>query len=134
MLRITVWFKCLDLSGQFISLPQFLSCHIKNLEQWSKRCRTTDNLQLSSAHGSFIRQTLPRHGSRLTPKEFSSFLSIPLGFPLSYFQFLLLAMPCAKQDLYPPPINEREFKWAYPQGQLTIPSYITTSCVVYVFP
>ena len=60
MLRITVWFKCLDLSGQFISPPRFLSFHNKSLEQWRKRCRTTDKLQLSSAHRSFRRQTLPR--------------------------------------------------------------------------
>ena len=90
----------LEVSHQFTSLPRFLSHHNKNLEWWTKGCRT-GKLQLSSALAdrSFIRQTLSRHGSWLIPKESSSFfLSIPLGSPPHpfYTSCLLLIMPCAK--------------------------------------
>ena len=61
------------LSGRFISLPQFLSPQNKYLEQQTKGFKTTDKSQLSSAQAdrSFIRQTLPRCGSQLIPKESS---------------------------------------------------------------
>ena len=67
------------MSGQFISLPQFLSPHKKNLEQWTKKCKT-DKLQLilAQADRSFISRTLPK-------EPFSSFLSTPLGFPVLFF-------------------------------------------------
>ena len=73
----------IDLSGQFIFFPQFLSHCNKNLEQRTKGFNVTEKLQLSSAQAdrSFIRQTLPRQGSRLTPKQSSSLF--PLGFRLS---------------------------------------------------
>ena len=89
------------MSGWFNSLPRFLSCHNKNLEQWSKRYRTTDKLQLSSAHRSFIRQTLLRHGSRLTPKQFSSFLLIPLGFPPFILSVPTFVHALCKEGLVP---------------------------------
>ena len=81
----------LEVSHQFTSLPRFLSHHNKNLEWWTKGCRTTGKLQLSSALAdrSFIRQTLSRHGSWLIPKESSSsFLSILLGSPPLLLYFL----------------------------------------------
>ena len=36
----------LEMSGWFISLLQFLSHGNRNLERWTKRCRTTGKLQL----------------------------------------------------------------------------------------
>ena len=59
-----------------------------------------------------------------------TFLASPflyfLGSPPFYTScLLLLVMPCTKYGLYPPPIKERECKWAYTQGQLTTASYIT---------
>ena len=71
----------MGMSGWFISLPQFLPHCNRDLEQWTKRCRTTDKLQLNSAQADrfFISLTLPKKSS-------SSFLSSPLGFPLLYFQ------------------------------------------------
>ena len=61
----------LETSGWFISLLQFLSHCRKNLEWQTKRFKTIVKVQLSSAQvdRSFIGQTLPRHGSKLTPKE-----------------------------------------------------------------
>ena len=81
----------LETSGWFISLLQFLSHGNRNLERWTKRCRTTGKLQLSSAQAdrSFISPTLPEESSL-------SFLSVPLGFPLLHFQLFLLVMPSAK--------------------------------------
>ena len=81
----------LEMSGWFISLLQFLSHGNRNLERWTKRCRTTGKLQLSSAQAdrSFISPTLPEESSL-------SFLSVPLGFPLLHFQLFLLVMPSAK--------------------------------------
>lgn len=78
--------KLLILSGQFISLPWFLAHCNKNLEQWVERFKITDKLQLSSAQAdrSFIRQTLLRHGSRLTPTS----LTPPLVSP--FYKFLSL--------------------------------------------
>ena len=63
----------MDLSGQFVSLPWFLSCDNKNLEQQTTGCKTAGKLQLSSAQAdtSFIRHTLPKHGNRPNPKESS---------------------------------------------------------------
>ena len=74
----------IDLSGQFIFFPRFLSHCNKNLEQRTKGFNITEKLKLSSAQAdrSFIRQTLPRHGSRLTPKESSCFLLASLLFIL----------------------------------------------------
>ena len=71
----------MEMSGWFISLPQLLSHCNRDLEQWTKRCRTTDKLQLSSAQADrfFISLTLLKESS-------SSFLSSPLGFLLLYFQ------------------------------------------------
>ena len=42
------------------SLPGFLSHCNKNMEQWVKRCKTTDKLRLSSAQAdrSFITQSM----------------------------------------------------------------------------
>ena len=62
----------LETSGWFISLLQFLSHGNRNLERWTKRCRTTGKLQLSSAQAdrSFISPTLPEESSL-------SFLSVP---------------------------------------------------------
>ena len=79
--------KLLILSGQFISLPWFLSHCNKNLEQWVERFKITDKLQLSSAQAdrSFIRQTLLRHGSRLTPTSPTP----PSWFP-PFYKFLSL--------------------------------------------
>ena len=74
----------IDLSGQFIFFPQFLSHCNKNLEQRTKGFNVTEKLQLSSAQAdrSFIRQTHPRHRSRLTPKESSHSLLASLFFIL----------------------------------------------------
>ena len=74
----------IDLSGQFIFFPQFLSHCNKNLEQQTKGFNVTEKLQLSSAQAdrSFIRQILPWHGSRLTPKESSHSLLASLFFIL----------------------------------------------------
>ena len=100
---------CIKVSSQFISLPWFLSGCNKNLEQGTKGFKTADKLQLSSAQAdsSFIRQTFPRRGSRPTAKESSSWFF--LASPFVYFHFLLV-VPCAKEGLYPPPVNERECK------------------------
>ena len=64
----------LEMSGWFISLLQFLSHGNRNLERWTKRCRTTGKLQLSSAQAdrAFISPTLPEESSL-------SFLLIPLA-------------------------------------------------------
>ena len=70
----------MEMSGRFISLPQFLSHCNKNLEQWTQSFRTTDKLQLSSAQAdrSFISLTLPKESS-------SSFLSSPPWLPAFIF-------------------------------------------------
>lgn len=83
-----------QISGWFISLPQFLSHHNKNLEQWTKRCRSTDKLELSSAQEdrSCISLTLPKKFS-------SSFLYIPFGFPLLHFQSPNFGYACCKVGL-----------------------------------
>ena len=83
-----------SVSGQFISLPQFLSLHNKTLEWGTKGFKTTDKLQLRSAQAdrSFIRQTLPRHETRMTAKE--SCLSLLAC--LFILCLLLLVVPCAK--------------------------------------
>ena len=62
------------MSDQFIYLPWFLSHHSENLEQWTKRYRTSGKLQLSSAQADrpFISETLPK-------EPCSSSLWIPLG-------------------------------------------------------
>ena len=75
--------------------------------------------------------TLPRHGSRLTPKQLSSSSLLASLF----LYFLSPSFGCAqcKIGLYPPPVKERKYKWAYTQGQLATASYITTDSVVYVF-
>ena len=59
----------LETSGWFISLLQFLSHGNRNLERWTKRCRTTGKLQLSSAQADrcFIRLKLSKHRSRSPP-------------------------------------------------------------------
>ena len=69
------------MSGQFIYLPWFLSHRNKNLEQWTKRCRTSDKLQLSSAQAdrSFTADT-SKTWEQADPK--GVVLLIPLGFPL----------------------------------------------------
>ena len=63
----------MDLSGKFVSVTWFLSRDNKNLEQQTTGCKRADELQLSSAQAdtSFIRPTLPKHGSRPVPKESS---------------------------------------------------------------
>ena len=64
------------MSGQFIYLPWFLSHRNKNVEQWTKRCGTSDKLQLSAAQAD---RSFP---SEILPKEPSpSFQLIPLGSP-----------------------------------------------------
>ena len=52
------------MSGQFISLPWFLSHCNKNSEWWTKRYRTTDRLQLSSTQAD---RSLIRHFHRSPP-------------------------------------------------------------------
>ena len=90
--------------------------------------------QFSHADRSFIRKTLPRYGSRLTPKESSSsFFFILLGFPLSYFQSPPFGNAVCKVGLVPI-TNQRGYKWAYTQVYLTIVNYITVGWVVYVIP
>ena len=99
----------------------FLSHRNKSLDPWAKRFKTIDKLQLSySSSRENIGQICPRHGNRLTPKEFT--LMFPLGFPhftppISPFWLC----PC-KIGLVPTPVNERECKWAYAQGQLIVAS------------
>ena len=44
----------IEVSGWFISLPQFLSHHNKNLECWNKGFKTTDEIQLSSAQANIF--------------------------------------------------------------------------------
>ena len=68
-------------SSVFVSLLQ-------KLEWLTRGFKATDKLQLSSAQAdrSFMRQTLPRRWSRLTPKE-SSFQFL-LASPFLYFSYL----------------------------------------------
>lgn len=103
----------------------FISLH-KHSAQWTTTCRTTDELQLRSAQAN--RSLLVLMGSS------SSFLALSFGFPLLCIQSPPMVMVSAKQGLHPPPVNERECTWACAQGWLTITSYITASCVVYVSP
>ena len=107
-------------SVYFSSLVLVSSQGDENLKQW---CRTTDRLQLSSALAdrSFISQTLPKESP-------SSFLWILLGFPLLYSQSPPFGYAWAKQSVYPPLTNEREWKWAYTQDQLTIMLYNSRLC------
>ena len=56
----------MSVSGWFLSFPLFLFHCNKTLEQQTTGFKTTDKLQLSSVKEdrSFVRQTVPRHGSR----------------------------------------------------------------------
>ena len=57
---------------------------------------------------------------------------VPLDFPLFIlpgFSFWL----CSVQNRLPTTSQEREYKWAYAQGQLTA-GYVTVASVVHVFP
>ena len=112
------------MSGQFIYLPWFLSHRNKNLEQWTKRCRTSDKLQLSSAQAdrSFLSKILPKEPS-------SSFLLVPLGYPFmcpasSFWLCLIQSRACTHHQ------STEGCKWSYTQGHLTVSSYITAGCVV----
>ena len=98
------------------------------IQQKFERFKTVDKLQLSSAQAdrSFIRQTLS------TQRPYSFWLS-----PLYTSCLLFLVVPCANIGLVPTTnqwINEREYKWAFVQGQLTNATYITADSAVYVFP
>ena len=97
------------MSGQFISLPWFLSRCNKNSEWWTKRYRTTDQLQLSSTQAD------------------RSLLDTSTGVLLIFLinhawlqPFRLLSSSQCKVELVSTTSNEREWKWAYTQGQVTI--------------
>ena len=98
----------------------------------------TDKLQLSSAKQTHL--LLGRHsqdkGAGWPQRSFFILLLDPSWLPLFILPVASFWLWCvqAKQGLYLPPINEREYKWAYTQAYLTIINYITVGCVVYVFP
>ena len=108
--------------------PSILVSLQKNLKQCSKGFKTTNKLQLSSAQvdKSFIRHSQDMGAGQLQgscPPFHTSWLPAPA---FLYFPFPLFGCPCAKQGLYPPPVNERECKWAYVQSKL----YNTRLCCV----
>ena len=121
-----------EMSDWFIFLSQFLSLCNKNLEWGSKGFKTTDMLQLNYSRSRQIKQTLPRHGSRTTPKK------LPLQFllfsPLLHFPSVPFVCALCKAGLIPTTNQGRECKWAYAQGQLIVASYITTGSIAHVFP
>ena len=123
-LRLALFLMILLSAGWFISLPWFLS-HCTNAWHSGPK-RAGQQTSYSSVQ---LKQTDPL---LVLMESSSSFLAISFGFPLLYIQSPPLGMVSAKQGLHPPPVNEMECKWAYAQGWLTIISYITASCIVYV--
>ena len=110
-----------------VSLQQkFEMMKLKDLKQ-----QTSYNLVTAQAGLFFIRQTLPRHGSRPTPTR--SFQSL-LASPFLYFPSPPFGCTLCKIELVLTTSQKRECKWAYVQGWLTIASYVTTVSVMYVFP
>ena len=92
------------MSGQFISLPWFSSHCSKTSEWWTKRCRTTDQLQLSSTQAD---RSLTRHFQRNPP--YPSYQSC-LASTLKTSCLHLLVIPSTRWSLCPPPVmkgNER---------------------------
>lgn len=74
-----------------VSLQQKFGMRVKGF-------KTTDMLQLNYSRSRQIKQTLPRHGSRTTPKDCHYNFS---GSPLLYFHLFLLFVPCTV-GLIPP--------------------------------
>ena len=64
----------------------------------------------------------------------SSFLYIPLGFPLLYFQSAPFGYAQCKVGLIVTTNQRKGMQRAYAQGQLTMPSFNTVGYVVYAFP
>ena len=111
--------------------PSVLVSLQKILKQCSKGFKTTNKLQLSSAQVDrlFTRQTLPRHGSKPTPKEWSSSPSLlaPPLFILPISSFWLCPVQnrtCIHHQSIKGNANGHTFKV----------SHITEGFVVYVFP
>ena len=125
ILNIRIWNCQVDL---FL----FLSSCLITTKLWSDGPKGVE--QQTGYSSAQLKQTdllLVWHSHRHSPQPSYQLL---LAFPFYTSSFLLLVMPSAKEGLHPPPVNERECKWAYAQGRSTIKSYITASCVVYVFP
>ena len=120
--------KCRNSSPKIAKNDIYLQ---KILKQCSKGFKTTNKLQLSSAQVDrlFTRQTLPRHGSKPTPKEWSSPPSLlaPPFFILPISSFWL----CPVQNRTC--IHHQSIKW-YANGHTFKVSHISEGFVVYVFP
>ena len=96
-----------------VDLFLFLSsCHDRNLEWWTKRFKTTEKLQLSSAQAdrSLLLDT-PKTWEQTDPKSHQKDFSWFPPFHTSHI--LLLAVPCAKTRLVPTTSQDRECKQAY---------------------
>ena len=138
--------RSLEMSGPFISLLRFLSQHNKDLE-----CLTNYSSgrisRLLSHHSNDLRQQTGYSSSRqifyLTDRIVHS-LDVRTGQPQrvghkpSWLPFLfspsLLDSALCKIGFISTTSQERECKWAYTQGQLTVASYITTDSIVHIFP
>ena len=138
--------RSLEMSGPFISLLRFLSQHNKDLE-----CLTNYSSgrisRLLSHHSNDLRQQTGYSSSRqifyLTDRIVHS-LDVRTGQPRrvghkpSWLPFLfspsLLDSALCKIGFISTTSQERECKWAYTQGQLTVASNITTDSIVHIFP
>ena len=138
--------RSLEMSGPFISLLRFLSHHNKDLE-----CLTNYSSgrisRLLSHHSNDLRQQTGYSSSRqifyLTDRIVHS-LDVRTGQPRrvghkpSWLPFLfspsLLDSALCKIGFISTTSQERECKWAYTQGQLTVASNITTDSIVHIFP
>lgn len=125
ILNIRIWNCQVDL---FL----FLSSCLITTKVWSHGPKGVEKqIGYSSSQ---LKQTdllLVWHSHRSPPQPSYRLL---LASPFYTSMFLLLSTPGSKEGLHPPPVNERECKWAYAEGRSRIKSYVTASCLVCVFP
>ena len=121
----------MDLSGQFISLSWFLSRDNKTLEQQGVKQQTSySSVQLKQAY--LLLDSTPEPWEQANPK--GVFWWSLWASPFLYFLSPLLRCALRKMGLVPIISQWKGMQMGICSGQLTIASYVTASCVVYVFP